>query len=134
MHALFALSLALLAYTYAGYPLLVAAWARLRRRQPRRDPSWRPAVTVLIAARAEAAAGSSVGATGALWAMKRALWTPLPSGILLDGLYQPLCVARQGARVTVEPLARVRDAASPDPARELRRRTRTLAGNLQLVR
>jgi cellulose synthase/poly-beta-1,6-N-acetylglucosamine synthase-like glycosyltransferase len=84
--------------------------------------------------RAEAQSGSSVGVTGALWAMRRAAWTPLPPDTILDDLHEPLCVARGGGRVVVEPHARVLDAASPDPARELRRRTRTLAGNLQLVR
>jgi cellulose synthase/poly-beta-1,6-N-acetylglucosamine synthase-like glycosyltransferase len=82
----------------------------------------------------EAARGSSVGVTGALWAARRALWTPLPPSLLLDDLAAPLAIARAGYRVVVAPGARVRDLASPDPARELRRRTRTLAGNLQLVR
>jgi cellulose synthase/poly-beta-1,6-N-acetylglucosamine synthase-like glycosyltransferase len=84
--------------------------------------------------RAEAASGSSVGVTGALWAMRRADFTPMPAGTILDDLHQPLLIARRGLRVVVAPEARVRDTASPDPSRELRRRTRTLAGNLQLVR
>jgi poly-beta-1,6-N-acetyl-D-glucosamine synthase len=49
-------ALALLGYTYVGYPLLVAALAGLRR--PRRSadpPPWKPRVSVCIAARDAAA-------------------------------------------------------------------------------
>lgn len=84
--------------------------------------------------RAEAASGSAVGVTGALWALRRALFVPLPRGLLLDDLYLSLWVARRGRRVVVAPRARVRDVASPSPAHELRRRIRTLAGNFQLLR
>jgi cellulose synthase/poly-beta-1,6-N-acetylglucosamine synthase-like glycosyltransferase len=42
-------SLALIVYTYAGYPLLVFAIGALFPR-PRRDPSYRPSVSVMIAA------------------------------------------------------------------------------------
>lgn len=82
----------------------------------------------------EAATGSAIGVTGALWAMRRRLWRPLPEGTILDDLHQPLEVARQGYRVVVEPHANVLDVASPAGADEIRRRVRTLAGNLQLVR
>ena len=72
--------------------------------------------------RAESTSGSSVGVTGALWAVRRELWRDLPPGTILDDVAAPLWVARQGRRVVVEPGARVRDLASPDPGRELRRR------------
>src|SRR5579883_956241 len=54
MRALFYLSLLALAYTYAGYPLLALALARLRRRPIASDPWWRPSLSVVIAARDEA--------------------------------------------------------------------------------
>lgn len=41
-------SLSLLAYTYAGYPALVASLARLRPLTVDRDPGFRPKVSVLI--------------------------------------------------------------------------------------
>lgn len=83
--------------------------------------------------RAEAASGSSVGVTGALWALRRGLFVAPPPGLILDDLFLPLWVARMGFRVVVAPNARAFDEASPDPARERRRRTRTLAGNFQLL-
>lgn len=43
-------AVAILAYTYAGYPLLVALLARVRRGGPSRDPAHTPTVSVLIPA------------------------------------------------------------------------------------
>ena len=45
-----ALALAVLVYTYAGYPVLLALLRRVRPLRPRRDPSWMPTVTVCVAA------------------------------------------------------------------------------------
>ena len=39
--------LALIGYTYAGYPLLIAALARVFRRRVQRDVEWKPTVSVL---------------------------------------------------------------------------------------
>ena len=44
------IALALLAYTYAGYPLLIAALSRLRPLPVRTDEGYRPTVTVCMAA------------------------------------------------------------------------------------
>jgi cellulose synthase/poly-beta-1,6-N-acetylglucosamine synthase-like glycosyltransferase len=46
--ALFAASLLLVAYTYAGYPLLLTLLARLRPLRSLRDEGWRPMVSVLV--------------------------------------------------------------------------------------
>ena len=48
MRTLFILSLLLILYTYAGYPLLIAALARLRPRPWRKSPIT-PSVTILMA-------------------------------------------------------------------------------------
>ena len=53
MRGVFWLSTAVLCYTYAGYPLLVMALARIRRRPVRTAP-YEPAVSIIIAARNEA--------------------------------------------------------------------------------
>ena len=81
----------------------------------------------------EAASGSVVGATGALYAVRRGLLTGLPEGTILDDVYIPLQVVRQGRRVVFEPRARAWD--SPDLGGELEfaRKVRTLSGNYQLV-
>src|SRR3954467_6642441 len=54
MATVFWTSIGLIAYVYAGYPLLMAAWARLRRSAPldARDAR-RPGVSIVIAARNE---------------------------------------------------------------------------------
>src|SRR5947209_970516 len=57
MRALFIGSLLLLLFTYAGYPLLMAVWARLRRRPVRfalPRTSFVPSVSVVIPGRDEA--------------------------------------------------------------------------------
>lgn len=45
-----ALALAVLVYTYAGYPALLALLRRVRPLHPRRDPTWTPTVTVCLPA------------------------------------------------------------------------------------
>jgi cellulose synthase/poly-beta-1,6-N-acetylglucosamine synthase-like glycosyltransferase len=50
MTALFAGAVALVVYTFAGYPAIVAAWARLRPRPVRADPAFRPPVSLIISA------------------------------------------------------------------------------------
>src|SRR4051812_24967670 len=42
--------LAILAYTYVGYPLAIGALARVRPRSPRKYPDWEPTVTACVAA------------------------------------------------------------------------------------
>lgn len=55
MIALFWTSIALLAYVYVGYPMLVRLLAAVVRRPIQADPAFQPTVTVLIAAYNEAA-------------------------------------------------------------------------------
>lgn len=81
----------------------------------------------------ESTTGSVVGATGALYAVRKELLVPLPPGAILDDVYLPLHVARQGRRVLFEPRARVYDRTAP-ARREFRRKVRTLTGNYQLLR
>jgi cellulose synthase/poly-beta-1,6-N-acetylglucosamine synthase-like glycosyltransferase len=84
--------------------------------------------------RSESEVGSVVGATGAIYAIRRALWTPLPPGTLLDDVLAPMRIALGGHRVVFEPGAAAFDIASRDVATEHRRKVRTLAGNYQLIR
>ena len=81
----------------------------------------------------ESASGSVVGATGALYAVRKELLVKLPVGTVLDDVYLPLCVVRQGKRVLFEPRARVYDEVAK-PRREFWRKTRTLTGIYQLLR
>jgi biofilm PGA synthesis N-glycosyltransferase PgaC len=81
----------------------------------------------------ESASGSVVGATGALYAVRRELLTAVPVGTILDDVYIPLQVVRQGRRVVFEPRARAWDSPNLGGGLEFARKVRTLSGNYQLV-
>ena len=81
----------------------------------------------------ESASGSVVGATGAIYAVRRKLVVPIPAGTILDDVFIPMNVARQGFRVIFVPNAHAWDIADQGPEREFSRKVRTLTGNYQLV-
>jgi biofilm PGA synthesis N-glycosyltransferase PgaC len=76
---------------------------------------------------------SVVGATGAISAVRRELFRPIPAGTLLDDVYWPLGVAMQGFRVVHESRAVAYDRLPARTQDEFRRKVRTLAGNFQLL-
>lgn len=81
---------------------------------------------------AEARIHSTIGVSGAVWAMRRSCWKPLPAGLLLDDLWTPLRLVLEGHRVGfVE--AEAHDPRATTPEQEFRRKTRTLSGNFQLL-
>jgi poly-beta-1,6-N-acetyl-D-glucosamine synthase len=81
----------------------------------------------------ESASGSVVGATGALYAVRRSLLVSVPPGTILDDVYIPMNVVRQGGRVVFETKARAWDLADQGADREFARKVRTLSGNYQLL-
>lgn len=82
---------------------------------------------------AESLSGSTIGVSGALYAIRRSLFQPLPAGTVLDDVLVPMRVAAQGKRVVFEPKAMAWDQPSQLPEEERRRKIRTLAGNYQLI-
>ena len=82
--------------------------------------------------RSESRAGSVVGATGAIYAIRRALFTPIPEDTILDDVLIPMRVVRQGYRVVFESGARAFDNAAASGRQELVRKVRTIAGTFQL--
>lgn len=76
---------------------------------------------------------SMMGATGPFYAIRRALFRPMPKDLLLDDMYVPLGAFFQGFRLIVEEDARAFDYPT-DVETEFRRKVRTLAGNYQLLR
>jgi cellulose synthase/poly-beta-1,6-N-acetylglucosamine synthase-like glycosyltransferase len=80
----------------------------------------------------ESRAGSTIGVTGALYALRRELWRPLPDETILDDVLVPMRARLMRRRVVLEPLARAFDRAAESP-REFRRKVRTLSGNFQLL-
>lgn len=83
--------------------------------------------------RNESRVWSTLGATGAIYALRRALWRPLPASTLLDDVLAPMRAVLAGSRVVFEPRAIAYDRASRDAATETRRKKRTLAGNYQIL-
>jgi cellulose synthase/poly-beta-1,6-N-acetylglucosamine synthase-like glycosyltransferase len=81
----------------------------------------------------ESASSSVVGATGALYAVRRELLTTIPEGTILDDVYLPVQVARQGKRVVFDSRARAWDDPDLGGQREFARKVRTLSGNYQLL-
>jgi cellulose synthase/poly-beta-1,6-N-acetylglucosamine synthase-like glycosyltransferase len=81
--------------------------------------------------RCEGLVDSTVGATGAIYAIRRSLFEPLPEDTVLDDMRVACRVVRRGYRVLFEPRARAHDRAF-GLAAELERKARTLAGNFQL--
>lgn len=82
----------------------------------------------------EAATGSVVGATGAIYAIRRELFEPIPEGTILDDVLLPMQVARKGKRVVFQPTAIARDKVFKENGKEYKRKVRTLTGNYQLLR
>jgi poly-beta-1,6-N-acetyl-D-glucosamine synthase len=81
----------------------------------------------------ESSTGSVVGATGALYAVRRELLTRVPPETILDDVYLPMQVARQGKRVILDERARAWDHPDLGTEREFSRKVRTLSGNYQLL-
>ena len=84
--------------------------------------------------RLESETGSVIGVTGAIYAMRRELYRPVPPGTLLDDVLIPMQVARAGRRVIFHAGAIARDRVFAQGAREFGRKVRTLTGNYQLLR
>lgn len=83
--------------------------------------------------RQESRVWSTLGATGCIYALRRSLWEPLPAATLLDDVLAPMRVVLAGRRIVFEERARAFDRVAPDGASESRRKTRTLAGNYQIL-
>ncbi len=82
----------------------------------------------------ESASGSVVGVTGAIYAIRRELFSPIPPGTILDDVFVPMNVARLGKRVVFQPAAIARDRLFSEKGKEFSRKVRTLTGNYQLMR
>jgi cellulose synthase/poly-beta-1,6-N-acetylglucosamine synthase-like glycosyltransferase len=75
---------------------------------------------------------SVIGAAGAIYAIRRRLWQPVPEGTILDDVYTPMRIALGGHRIVFEEAALARDIWTGTAAREFSRKVRTLTGNYQL--
>jgi cellulose synthase/poly-beta-1,6-N-acetylglucosamine synthase-like glycosyltransferase len=83
--------------------------------------------------RLESRVWSLAGVTGAICAVRRELFRPIPRGTILDDVYWPLCVAMRGWRVVHDDSAQAFDVLPTRARAEFRRKVRTLSGNFQLI-
>ena len=82
---------------------------------------------------AEARWDSCIGCTGAVYAIRRACYVPIPEDTVLDDVVIPMQIALQGRRVLHDPAAIAIDPQPLEPAAERLRKRRTLAGNFQML-
>lgn len=83
--------------------------------------------------RLEGQIDSTIGATGAICAVRRERFHGIPTGTILDDVYWPMRVVLDGHRVVHDSRAQAFDRLPTNPRDEFRRKVRTLAGNFQLV-
>ncbi|GAB4528114.1 MAG: glycosyltransferase family 2 protein [Anaerolineales bacterium] len=77
--------------------------------------------------------GSCTGVAGEIFAIRRALFTPAPPGIINDDFYLMLQILRQGYRVVYAPQARSTERVSASAQDEIERRSRIVAGRYQAL-
>jgi cellulose synthase/poly-beta-1,6-N-acetylglucosamine synthase-like glycosyltransferase len=82
----------------------------------------------------ESICGSPVGVYGGFYAIRRELAVPQPEGIILDDMFEPLSIIREGYRSVLDAHAYVYDTWPAKIEAEFHRKVRTLAGNFQLFR
>ncbi|MEW5915136.1 MAG: glycosyltransferase [Gemmatimonadota bacterium] len=80
----------------------------------------------------EARLHSTVGVTGAIYAMRRTDWRPLPAGVLCDDLYIPMELVLRGKRIGFCREAQAVDHRRFEASQEYQRKVRTLTGVLQV--
>jgi len=83
--------------------------------------------------RMESDLDSSVGCTGAVYAIRRRYFRAMPEDTILDDVVVPMQIAEQGLRVRFDPEALAFDPQRLDGSLEQRRKIRTLAGNFQMM-
>jgi len=76
---------------------------------------------------------STPGATGAIYAIRRELYSDLPEDTLLDDVLIPLRIVLGGKRAVFDPEAKAYDMVACCPLAEYDRKVRTLSGNYQLL-
>jgi cellulose synthase/poly-beta-1,6-N-acetylglucosamine synthase-like glycosyltransferase len=76
---------------------------------------------------------SCIGCTGAVYAIRRALFHAIPADTILDDVVIPMLIALSGHRVIYDSEAQAFDPQPLDPRAETRRKARTLSGNFQML-
>ncbi|HWP34657.1 MAG TPA: glycosyltransferase family 2 protein, partial [Thermodesulfobacteriota bacterium] len=80
----------------------------------------------------ESEVGSTIGATGAIYAIRRTLYRPIPPETVLDDVLVPMQAVQAGARAVYDRRALAFDTVA-SAEHEFARKVRTLYGNYQLL-
>jgi cellulose synthase/poly-beta-1,6-N-acetylglucosamine synthase-like glycosyltransferase len=83
--------------------------------------------------RAESEVGSMIGADGALYAIRRALFRPPSVDTILDDMAVPMGAVQQGYRVVLEPAAVAYEEGVTSAHEEFLRKSRVVAGAIQFL-
>ncbi|MDZ4754992.1 MAG: glycosyltransferase family 2 protein [Phycisphaerae bacterium] len=84
--------------------------------------------------RSESRLGALLGANGAIYAIRRTLFTPLPAGTVIDDFVIPLAARmRSGCRIVYDPEAIAHEDTAPDVRGEFHRRARIGVGGFQAI-
>ncbi|MGH9735299.1 MAG: glycosyltransferase family 2 protein [Candidatus Acidiferrales bacterium] len=81
----------------------------------------------------ESRLGASLNASGAVYALRRDAYQPLPQGAVLDDLLVPMNARKMGYRVIYDPEAIATDYAPENIRGEFARRVRIAAGSFQAL-
>ncbi len=81
----------------------------------------------------ESQIGSVIGVTGAIYAIRRNLYEPIPPDTILDDVLIPMRITLSGFRVILDGTAQAFDDMIFKSEKELKRKVRTLMGNFQLI-
>ena len=84
--------------------------------------------------RCESRFRSVPGATGALYAIRRNVFRPIPEDSILDDVVLPMRIIERGYHCAFEPEAVAYDEPSQSASKESIRKRRTIAGCVQLLR
>ena len=76
---------------------------------------------------------SVIGATGAIYAVRKSLYRPIPDDTILDDVLIPMNITLEGFRTILDDSAHVYDSQPIEPEKEFKRKVRTLTGNFQLI-
>ena len=77
--------------------------------------------------------GAALNASGAVYAMRRNAYAPLPSGAILDDFLAPMNARNLGYRIVYDPEAVATDFAPETVSGEFARRVRIAAGSFQAL-
>ncbi len=84
--------------------------------------------------RSESNMYSMLGATGAIYAFRKELFTEIPRDVVLDDMFVPLKIIQKGFRAIFDDKAKAYDEVADSPKEEHRRKARTLYGNFQIFK